>query len=217
MFALQLGRKDMISDVLNQFSLWPSIDSLHLKYLLFYHLNTLSHYEAIKNMIEICCLNYFSAEILQEMWNKVKELSTNNSAHTNIHQICANYPRVYKASQGEFLTLKLDIESSLKISLNFQKIITKFVNDDTTIQLESEEVEIRPGKGVIELSGVVLAQGKLKLDSLFGIFNNLLCAFEFSSSALVIKEPLKVVPFALKVPGLLIMGQSHPLAIELNS
>lgn len=215
--AIRLGRLDIVPDILNQLSGWPSIDSVHLKYILLSNLNSKDQTQAIKSMLDICCLNYFQAQTLESMWNEILHLSQTCSAYSNLFKIKANLPKKIRATQGDFLNLKVCIYSWLHVKVRFHRVVVRFMHEENFIELESEHVFIVPGSNEIELSGFIWTSGRLKIESFNGFINKLSCKFDTSSSVLIAEESIKTVAVYAKMPSLLIVGQLQPFTIEVST
>lgn len=215
-FAFQLGRVSLIPEILNQFSLWPSIDSIHLKYL--QHVNITSKCsEALKNLVEICCLGYFFVEELMKMWDKILELSLNNNAHA-VFPIIKTYTHKHcHAKQGEVVGVKFNLISYMKICVKFQKIIARYVKDGNYIDLEYGEMVVRPGGNALELQGVAWDNGLFRLESVAGVLNKLMCFFSVRPAYIDVEERDDNVDILINDKEFAITGYKHPVTIQITS
>ena len=216
-FAFQLREHNRIIDILNQLSYWPSIDSIHLKYQCYCNFEANNLSEALKNIVDICSLNYFSIKLLTKFWKKAEEISENITTYTNLPKIYARCKRKIQGTQGELLNLSIKIASSLNIPLKFQKIFAKFMRDDLSFVLESDNIIICPGDNYITLRGFLWYNGKLKLEYVSGIYNKLTCFFTHSPVYVLVDELDPIIRLDIKIPSLLILKQNFLILIEIRA
>jgi hypothetical protein len=175
-FAFQLGRVAEVPEIMNQFSAWPSIDSMHLKYLLSYNIEHNSA-EALKNIIEICSLGYFSPKELQNLWGKAYELSKTCTVHATVPNVSGFAKKHSYCTQGDVFTLSLNLQSSLKFPLALNSLSVRFKTTSFSQDLESRAITLSPGSNTVSVSGIFWEAGIYKLDCLIGSINKLTCFF----------------------------------------
>ena len=214
-FALQLNRLDLLTDIIDQFSSWPSIDSVHINYLVHSNLLAKNYSQAIKNLIDICGLNYFPLDLLKEMWEKATCLSKTHSALTSLLSIRVHCSKSVGVNQGEFHEEGYTIVSSQQFPVRFQKIVARFIREDVVLTMECGETVINPGRNYVEVGGLVWAQSKLKLESICGVCDKLSCEFMVSPQVLVINPYCGPAIAKLKLPPILIQGQVQTCTIEI--
>lgn len=185
--ALSLHNFDLIGEILNQHSDWPSIDSLN-KQLLLSHDNSLTDSEKMKYISEICSHQYFDIDELQSLWSKLIEFSQSSSAIYTFNNFKTHTFKILKVKQGKIIQVKFLIINPLAFSIFLHKLTAKYSKDFGLFELTASDVWIKPGYNWLELVGVAWDCGCYRLEALYGQIYKYSCHFPVLSAYIEVNQ-----------------------------
>ena len=185
--ALSLSSFDLIGEIINQHSDWPSIDSLN-KQLLLIHDKSLTDSEKMKYISEICSHQYLDLNELQSLWSKLVLFSQSSSAIYTFSNFKTYTFKNLQVKQGKIIRVKFLIINPLAISIFFHKLTAKYSKDFGLFELSACDALIRPGYNWLELGGVAWDSGCYRLEALLGQINKYSCHFPVLSAYIEVDQ-----------------------------
>lgn len=212
-YAVQLGKLDLISEIINQHSQWPSIDTKNSKLILTHDPN-LSKSDTMKIASELCAHQYLPETELKSLWNTLIELSKSTPAFYSLSTIRAHTLKLITVKQGSMFQVKLLIISNFLFTIKFDQANARYSKDFGSIELNGNDIELKPGKNCFELWGVAWEVGVYKLEHVFAWINKFSCSFRIFSAFIEVKPCKKMIK--AKVCSAKSLKTAHFLIAELK-
>lgn len=185
-YAIQLGKFELISEILNQYSEWPSIDSINSK-LILTHDQSLGNSDKMKMISQLCMHQYLQSPELKVFWDSLIKISDTTSALYSFTEIKAHTLKLSKIDQGCIFSVRFLFICNIPFPFKFQQIIAKYSKDFGSFELTGENIVLNPGKNYIELWGTAWNYGTFRLESVSARINKYHCSFSIFSAYIDVK------------------------------
>ena len=121
--------------------------------------------------------------------------------------------------QGDIIEATLKVFSKIPCTIPLNKAYSQFLSnkDKGLIILEGLNIKLEPGKNIFKISGVASAQGKMRNNKIYLLFNKLTLIINTNTTQINIEENTKSVSLIHKVPSLLVFNEVQLLAIEIST
>ena len=202
---------------------WDSLQAIVLLNLLQCYLNTYKYNESVSAAVKLCKLsNTLSKPTISKLWKCVEDISHINYPHLfpadDLFTTELLIPGI-KVLQGDIIEATLKVFSKIPCTIPLNKAYSQFLSnkDKGLIILEGLNIKLEPGKNIFKISGVASAQGKMRNNKIYLLFNKLTLIINTNTTQINIEENTKSVSLIHKVPSLLVFNEVQLLAIEIST